>query len=53
MQNLKVSNGVNGLIGMFSAVLSGEQSYVTGLAEVYREFKDCTQYIELPGQVIK
>ena len=53
IQNLKISNGVNGLIGMFSAVLSEEQCNVSGLAEVYRDFKDCTQYIVLPGQVIK
>lgn len=53
VQNLKISNGVNGLIGMFSAVLSGEQSNVRSLDIVYRDFKDCVQYLELPAVVIK
>lgn len=53
VQALKNSNGVNGMIGMFSAVLSGVQSNVSSLAKVYRDFQDCTQYVELPGRVLK
>ncbi len=53
VQALKNSNCANGMIGMFSAVLSGVKSNVSGLAKVYRDFKDCTQYVELPGRVLK
>jgi hypothetical protein len=53
VQMLKIYNGVNGLIGILSVVLSGVQSNVAGLEQVYIEFKDCTQYVELPVRVLK
>lgn len=40
-QALKASNGVNGLVGMFCAVLSGNQSLVKEVTKSYLEFSDC------------
>jgi len=40
-QALKASNGVNGLVGMFCAVLTGNQSLVKEVSKSYVEFSDC------------
>lgn len=40
-QALKASNGVNGLVGMFCAVLTGNQSLVKEVSKSYMEFSDC------------
>ena len=38
---LKASNGVNGLVGMFCAVLTGNQSLVKDVSKSYIDFSDC------------
>lgn len=43
VQALKASNGVNGMVGMFAAVLSGNQILVKGALKTYEEYSDCFQ----------
>jgi len=40
-QVLKSSNGVNGMVAMFCAVLTGNQPLVKDISKVYVEFSDC------------
>ena len=40
-QALKASNGVNGLAGMFCAILTGNQSFVKSVSKSYVDFSDC------------
>ncbi len=40
-QALKTSNGVNGMVGMFCAILSGNQSLAKEVSLAYVEFSEC------------
>lgn len=40
-QALRASTGLSGLIGMFAAVLSGNQENVSAMSSLYREYADC------------
>jgi hypothetical protein len=42
-QALKASNGVNGMVGMFAAVLTGNQLLVKEVLRSFEEFSDCFQ----------
>ncbi|GAA0403968.1 hypothetical protein GCM10009133_10770 [Cocleimonas flava] len=42
-QALKASNGVNGMVGMFAAVLTGRQDLVKEVSEIYKSYSDCFQ----------
>lgn len=42
-QALKASNGVNGMAGMFAAILTGNKALVKEVSRSYEEFSDCFQ----------
>ena len=42
-QALKASNGVNSMVGMFAAVLTGNQLLVKEVSRSYEKFSDCFQ----------
>jgi Family of unknown function (DUF6988) len=42
-QALKASNGVNGMVGMFAAVLTRNQLLVKEVSKSYEDFSDCFQ----------
>ena len=42
-QALKASNGVNGMVGMFAAILTGNQLLVKKVSKLYEEYSDCFQ----------
>jgi hypothetical protein len=40
-QTLRASNGLCGVTGMFAAVLTGQQSNVSEMSNLYQSFSDC------------
>ena len=42
-QALKASNGVNGMVGMFASVLTGDQHLVNEVSKSYQEYSDIFQ----------